>query len=451
MKKFFSMLLCFTLILSLIACGQSEQDKKYDELVDQASASGASDLESTPAPDPEALSANLVLRTYASRSSVEIWQDYIREFNETYPNIHIEIRDCDLHSDSDAYITQTTVALMSGEAGDILDLSFLPAYRYSASGVLKELDGFMEADPDFAGEKYYRNIIDAMRCNGRLYTMPYEFTPIGIRLELHAADDLQISYGTGVPIRTSEVLRLAAQAEMPALDTSSWAAFNFVEFSSRIDENKKVADLDSESFVQYLEDLRAVDYGASGPQAYPMSDDGYLGGGFASIATLMPASKTMMQGYQDMLDYSSNIGNGYITNEVTPLMALETDAGDRLFSASCLAITSACENDEAAFAFIKFMLNCERKLDEECYSYSARGPVNREIHQKLLKLYLKDDAEIEALDTWYTQLNQVVFYDRNIELQNKLNEICDQYMRDLLSAGDCARQMQGVADIYLNE
>ena len=77
--------------------------------------------------------------------------------------------------------------------------------------------------------------------------------------------------------------------------------------------------------------------------------------------------------------------------------------------------------------------------------------MNRDIHQKLLKLYLKDDAEIEALDTWYTQLNQVVFYDRNIELQNKLNEICDQYMRDLLSAGDCAKQMQGVADIYLNE
>lgn len=262
MKKFFSVLLCFTLLLSLIACGQSEQDKKYDELVEQASASGASDLESTPALDPEGLSANLVLRTYASRSSVEIWEDYIREFNETYPNIHIEIRDCDLFGDSDAYITQTTVALMSGEAGDILDLSFLPAYRYSASGVLKELDGFMEADPDFAGDKYYRNIIDAMRCNGRLYTMPYEFTPIGIRLELHAADDLQIPYGTGVPIKTSEVLRLAAQAEMPALDTSSWAAFNFVEFSSRIDENEKVADLDSESFVQYLEALRAVDYGA---------------------------------------------------------------------------------------------------------------------------------------------------------------------------------------------
>ena len=453
MEKILSLILCFTLALSLAACGQSEQDKKFDELVRQSSTSDASVLESPSgsAYDPEGLSADLVLRTYTSRGSVEIWADCIREFNETYPNVHIEIKDYDLLSDSDGYITQTTVALMSGEAGDILDLSFLPAYRYSASGVLKELDGFMEADPDFAGDKYYTNIIDAMRCNGRLYTMPYEFTPIGIRLELHTADDLHVSYGTGAPIKVSEVLRMAAQAEMPALDTSSWAAFNFVEFSSRIDEDEKTADLDSESFVQYLEDLRAVDYGASGSGARPMPDDGNLGGGFASIATLMPAAETMMQGYQDMLDYSTNVGNSYITSEVTPLMALETDEGDRLFSASSLAITSACENDEAAFAFIKFMLDCERKLDEDCYFTSALGPVNRGVHQKLLKLYLRDDAEVEALDAWYAQLDKVVFYDRNIELQNKLNEICDQYMRDLLSAEDCAKQMQGVADIYLNE
>lgn len=85
------------------------------------------------------------------------------------------------------------------------------------------------------------------------------------------------------------------------------------------------------------------------------------------------------------------------------------------------------------------------------YYSSTLGPVNREIHQKLLKRYLKDDAEVEALDQWYTKLTEVVFSDRNIELQNKLNEICDQYMKDLLSAEACARQMQGIADIYLNE
>ena len=441
MKKVISMLLCFALILSLTACGQSERDKKFDELVSQGTTGGTSDVENMPASDPDGLSANLILRTYSIDAG--LWEDYIREFNETYPNIHIEVKLYDLRTvSSDTYISQTTVELMSGEAGDILDLSYLPAYRYSASGVLKELDGFMEADPDFAGDKYYTNIIDAMHCNGKIYTMPYEFTPLGIRLDRPAADSLQTEYGTGVPIKVSDVLRLSAQAEIPALAMSSWAAFNFMEFSSRIDENKKTADLDSESFVQYLKDLKAVEYSAkAGPSAYPMPDDGNLGGGFASIVTLAPTVKRMMEGYQDMLS----------SNAVTPLMALETDEGGRLFSAFSLAITSACEDDEAAFAFIKFMLDCDRKLDTGNDYHSNLGPVNREIHQKLLKLYLDDGAEAEALDAWYTQLNQVVFYDRNIELQNKLNDICDQYMRDLLSAEDCAKQMQGVADIYLNE
>ena len=436
--------LVVALLLMLSACGQSEQDKEFDELTKQSSSSEASTIESTPEPatDPAKLSADLVLRTYTSDATADIWKDYIREFNETYPNIHIEIKDEELFNDSDAYVTQTTVALMGGEAGDILDLSFLPAKRYSASGVLKELDGFMDADPDFKGDKYYTNIIDAMRTNGKLYTMPYEFMPIGIRLDRHAADSLQMQYGTGTPIKVSEVLRLASQAEMPALDTSSWAAFNFMEFSSRIDEEAKSADLDSESFVQYLTDLKAVGYSATaGASAYPMPDDGNLGNGFASIAGLHTAMERLMQSYQDMLD----------SKAVTPLMALETDEGDRVFSASSLAITSACENEEAAFAFIKFMLDCERKLDKENYYRSDLGPVNREIHQKLLKKFLKDEAEAEALDEWCAQLNEVVFFDRNIELQDKLNEICEQYMRDLLSAEECAKQMQDIAFIYLNE
>lgn len=444
MKKAFSLVLCFTLLLSLTACGQSEQDKKFDELVRQASTSDGSDLETAAGSmsDPAELSANLVLRTYQSEVSLEIWEDYIREFNETYPNIHIEIKNYDINKvDGDTYIAQTTVELMSGEAGDIVDMFWLPAYRYSSSGVLKELDGFMEAGPDFSGEKYYTNVIDAMRCNGKLYTMPYEFVPIGIRLDRPTADELQVSYGTGSPITVSEVLHLTAQAEKPALALASWATFNLMEFSSRIDEDKKTSDLDSDSFVQYLRDLKAVEYSISTPMPSVLPDDGNLSGGFASIVNLMPAMERLMQGYQDMVDSPA----------ITPLMALETDEGDRLFRANSLAITTACENDEAAFAFIKFMLDCERKLDPEGYHYSSFGPVNREVHQKLLQLYLEDDAEIEALDEWYTKLTKVSFMDRSIELMNKLNEICDQYMRDLLSAGDCAKQMQGIADIYLNE
>lgn len=444
MKKAFSLVLCFTLLLSLTACGQSEQDKKFDELVRQASTSDGSDLETAAGSmsDPAELSANLVLRTYQSEVSLEIWEDYIREFNETYPNIHIEIKNYDINNvDGDTYIAQTTVELMSGEAGDIVDMFWLPAYRYSSSGVLKELDGFMEAGPDFSGEKYYTNVIDAMRCNGKLYTMPYEFVPIGIRLDRPTADELQVSYGTGAPITVSEVLHLTAQAEKPALAFASWATFNLMEFSSRIDEDKKISDLDSDSFVQYLRDLKAVEYSISAPMPSVLPDDGNLSGGFASIVNLMPAMERLMQGYQDMVDSPA----------ITPLMALETDEGDRLFRANSLAITTACENDEAAFAFIKFMLDCERKLDPEGYHYSSFGPVNREVHQKLLQLYLEDDAEIEALDEWYTKLTKVSFMDRSIELMNKLNEICDQYMRDLLSAGDCAKQMQGIADIYLNE
>ena len=66
--------------------------------------------------------------------------------------------------------------------------------------------------------------------------------------------------------------------------------------------------------------------------------------------------------------------------------------------------------------------------------------------------YGKDQGEeIQAIDKWCGEVDTVVFYDRSRELLEKLNEICSQYMRDLLTAEECARQMQDMAFIYLRE
>lgn len=459
MKRFVPLTLCMLLLLCMAGC-QSRQDKAYDALMapsseaaeprESAAGSSGAGPEEKPQPDT-GLAADLVLCTYTSDASVEIWKDYIREFNETYPDVHIEVKDSEAVSDVPGYITRTTVELMSGEAGDILDLEWLPAQRYSMSGVLAELDSLMEASPDFAGDRYYTNVFDGMRCGGKLYAMPYEFTPVGIRLHKKAADALHIEYGTGKPLRVSEVLQLAAQAnalpeykDMPVLGYCLWDGFNFAELSSRINENEKTADLDSGSFIQYLTALKALGYSENATiGAALMPDDGNLSGGFCSMVNLWTTHEIFAGNYVDMLDSPS----------VTPMMALETDEGGRLYSAKSLAITSSCKNKEAAFAFLKFVLDSERKLDPENFMRTAFVPVNRGINKRAMEIYYGKDYgdETQAIDQWCAEVDTVVFYDRSRELLGKLNEICDQYMRDLISAEECARQMQGLADIYLHE
>ena len=73
-----------------------------------------------------------------------------------------------------------------------------------------------------------------MRCGGKLYAMPYEFAPVGIRLDKKAADALEAEYETGKPIKVSEVLALAAlanelpeYAELPVLGYCLWDGFSF--------------------------------------------------------------------------------------------------------------------------------------------------------------------------------------------------------------------------------
>lgn len=455
MKKL-SILLALLVVLSCAGC-RSEEDRLYDQLVNHSSA--LPEAESQPAGQPEKtgapqvnteLSGQLVLRTYTSPATAEIWQDYIREFNELYPDVEIRMADVDAISDVSEYISRTTVELMSGEAGDILDLSFLPATRYSASGVLRELDDLMDAYPDFTGDKYYTNVLDAMRCQGKLYCMPYEFALVGIRLDRAATDALEFSCNSGDSIGVSQVLELAARAnqlpdfaDMPVLGYCQWDAFNFVEFSSRIDEDERKADFESESFVEYLTALKALRYKEdAGPGASLMPDDGFLSDGFCTIAGLRTASKQFGENYATLLDSPT----------VTPMLALQPDSGEGLFSAMSLGITSSCKNPEAAFTFIKFVMDNERRLDPDNYLRSDFTPVNREVHRKTLEVYLPDEPEqAAAIDRWCSEVQTVIFYDRNRELLDQLNEICQQYMNDLLSPEECARQMQERAYLYLNE
>ena len=174
-----------------------------------------------------------------------------------------------------------------------------------------------------------------------------------------------------------------------------------------------------------------------------MPDDGQLMGGFCTITSLRPAYVQLAESYVGLLD----------SPDVTPMMALETDEGAALFTSMSLGVASSCKESEAAFAFIKFLLDNERRLDKENSLRTDFVPVNRELSQKVLEAYLGEAGkeETEKLDQWCAQVSTPVFYDRSRELLDKLNDICGQYMNGLLSAEDCARQLQDMAFVYLNE
>ena len=99
------------------------------------------------------------------------------------------------------------------------------------------------------------------------------------------------------------------------------------------------------------------------------------------------------------------------------------------------------------------MLDSERKLDPDNYMRTAFAPVNRDVNKRAMEVYYGKDQgkEIQAIDQWCGEVDTVVFYDRSRELLGKFNEICDQYMRDLISAEEGAQQMQDMAFIYLRE
>ena len=414
------------LLLFLFFCGCSaQQDIAYSQAL---AVERASSRETVSGENPAAqaeLRASLTLRTYTAMSSVDVWKSYIEEFQETYPNVSIEVIDSEAFSDPEAYVARTTVALLSGEAGDILDLNYLPSFKYSASGVLASLDEWMENAPGFSLEDYYTNVFDAYRYQGKLYSLPYEFDLAGVWLNKSLADQLGVEAGDG--IRIMDLLRLYGEAK--ALPDASepfylssfanWNSLNSFAFSSFIDEQEKNANFTSEAFQNYLNQLKTIDYSekagnGGGPGTMPMLGLEPLESNELGILLMFP-----MGNQKSMQFFSSEETSA---QQFAPFMPIESEQGDGYFYSSNLAITSACREKEAAFAFLRFMLDNERKLSEENYMRSDLGHVNRRLNREFMEqAFGAENRElVDRVDTWCEQAGAVTMFYRNPELYDRL-------------------------------
>jgi len=70
------------------------------------------------------------------------------------------------------YINTLNTELMSGLGPDIISVASLPYEKYIAKNVLADLSEMMEKDSGFEYDKFFENIFNAMKIDGRLYSMP---------------------------------------------------------------------------------------------------------------------------------------------------------------------------------------------------------------------------------------------------------------------------------------
>ena len=416
--------------------------------------------------DESGLSGTLVISIPLPSLPLEQWAD---RFMDAHPGVKIVI-DCqepDLLSMSPdwskKYIERTVVSLTSGDAADIIDLDMTPIYRYANSGYFEDFYAYMEKDPNVQIENYYTNILEAFETpGGQLPILPMGigFTPLVFNTYMMDAMgvDVEEAYPDGVGWRDLVDLFQRALEEGGADEDTyfakdqSPALLDIYELSAFVDLRNEQAYFESQDFLEYLQAMDSLPFERSFAE----------GGLFGSFSPTFSPSNYFVQTAEVSLD-----GLGYweptmtFAGNTTPVL-YRANGGEYVFTTSgTYGIPSSGENKELAWEFLKFMADeqdydtfeVEPALKEVQYSalHFHGIPINRVNFKNVCgKIYNEMFRErlFEKFDGFVKKMNMFHFSDGQLGLALAESQTA-YYDNNLITAEECAQQMQERAEIYL--
>ena len=136
MKRTVALILVCLLSVCLFGCND-DQKGIYSQF---HGGSAAVDSLQSPSPAPgteeEELAGELTLYVSYTQGNLA-YEDIVKQFQEKYPKIQVTLKGPETGLDKEAYTLQTTVALMSGEDIDLIDLAYLPYFNTRKADCLK--------------------------------------------------------------------------------------------------------------------------------------------------------------------------------------------------------------------------------------------------------------------------------------------------------------------------
>ena len=184
MKKFFALLLALTMVLSLVACGGSN---------DAAESTDDAATEET----AEKVTLEVIAAQYGTQTA-DWWKGFEADFEAAYGDIDLVV---DVVSWNDIYtVVNTRVA--NGEAPDILNIDVFADYQ--ADGLLLPAEDYISAE---TYAKFYPSFLDQSVVDGTVWAVP----DLASARALYYNKDILDAAGAKVPT-TWEELEAACEA-----------------------------------------------------------------------------------------------------------------------------------------------------------------------------------------------------------------------------------------------
>ena len=473
MKKRCCILLALCLMLSLFTgCDQERQNQVYSEVMadihEEASGEDAESSQarvSSQSGVPE-LSGELTINTIYGDDAYTV---VAKMFEKAHPGVkvHIESVIPSMKDESgsqaiETYLKQTTVGLMSGTTGDLVNVGLMAYQKYGPSGLFEDFYSWMEKDPDFVKEDYYTNVFQALEVTEKLYVFPRSITYYALIFNGYMASkygvDVKERFPDGVDHQGAvELFREMREAGIATEETffsegQNPLFFDQYEYPAYVDYNNASASFGSPDFVKYLETVDSL------PWEREISQGMLFNGGWPrfGIDDYFCYRYPLM-----MIDLGMADGESYA--DTTEAVMCRSVSGLYPFEAvEGLAMPVYGENRELAWEFIKFMVE-ERDFPEVLNPHDPNGsgvefgiylggiPINRKNFRKLvLALHEKDEKLADKFDAYHLLLNAVNPVSTELHLQ--LQDIRESYHTNhLITAEECGKQMEERTNLFLRE
>jgi ABC-type glycerol-3-phosphate transport system substrate-binding protein len=382
----------------------------------------------------------------------------ITEFNKQYPNIKVIVNCLEgSYSAISDCASKVSVELMSGAAGDIIDLSGMPSTQYGKNNLLEDLYPYMENDPEFSMEDYYTNIFKAIEYKNKLYAMPMSFYYMSVRFNKALLEKNHMKAPEGDSIDFKEILDLYHKID-PSNDklilSHYWDSSILEDYESisYIDHKNDKADFNSPGYIEFLNEIKSIPWPSMEEIRLARQDhygmDEIYGGLNENDLCFFVGSF-----YQD----KRNARLFYDTPNRTLPIPMSANNGDKgiINQNMLLGLISNSKNKDLAWKFIRFCIEekpIEFLTNNDQWLISAI-PINRKNALKMLETAFGEDSEeaVQMIDRWNSERNEDSDFMNAYVLLEAKSGILDEFFGGRITAQECAKQIQERVDIYLKE
>ena len=406
-------------------------------------------------------------------------QSLIVKFNRSSDQYRIQVNDYSEYNTDDDYsagLTKLTTEIMAGNVPDILDLSGFSVSQLAGKGLIADLDGFFDADPELNKSDFIPNVLAAFEIDGKLYSTVSNFNIQGVAGASSIVGD--------TPGWTYQQLQ-DALAQMPeGCDIFSYYTTSAdvlssclaLDMGTLVDWTTGQCNFESQSFIdmlkfasQFQNDFNWDNY------EYTDSDDDYtrvaqgrqmLLNTYVSDFNDLPMYDAIFGGSVTYIGYPTSSGTGNMLN----------------FNGSGYAISARCENKDAAWQFIRTFFTEDYQKDQ--YGFPSNiNAYNAKLKEAMTPEYEKDadgnyvldengnkievsrggmgwgDTMVELYATTQEQADKLwelittttKVADYSSSIYEIVNEQTPAFFSGQKSAEEVARLIQNKANIYVNE